>query len=120
MRVGAEDAVAQFLLQPGHQRERDHERHDADGDAQRGDERDDGNEGLLALGEQIPQRDVELERRVQGQSRFRISGNRMTSRIEGLFVRSITSRSTPTPSPAVGGRPYSSAWMEASSISWAS
>jgi hypothetical protein len=33
----------------------------------------------------------------------------MTSRIEGLFVSSITSRSMPTPSPAVGGSPYYSA-----------
>ena len=36
-------------------------------------------------------------------------GNRMTSRIDGLSVSSITSRSMPIPSPAVGGRPDSSA-----------
>src|SRR6185436_16658196 len=36
--------------------------------------------------------------------RARISGNRMTSRIDALLVSSITSRSMPTPSPAVGGR----------------
>ena len=41
----------------------------------------------------------------------RISGNRMTSRIDGLLVSSMTSRSMPTPSPAVGGSPYSSARM---------
>ena len=34
-------------------------------------------------------------------------GNRITSRIDGLSVRSITRRSTPIPSPAVGGSPYS-------------
>ena len=39
----------------------------------------------------------------------RISGNRMTSRIDGWSVSSITRRSMPIPSPAVGGRPYSSA-----------
>src|SRR5215467_2517062 len=45
------------------------------------------------------------------QLRGLMSGNRMTSRIEGLFVRSITRRSIPTPSPPVGGRPYSRARM---------
>ena len=38
-----------------------------------------------------------------------MSGNRMTSRMEGWSVSSMTRRSTPMPSPAVGGRPYSSA-----------
>ena len=36
-------------------------------------------------------------------------GNSSTSRIDGVFVNSITMRSTPMPSPAVGGKPYSSA-----------
>ena len=36
-------------------------------------------------------------------------GNSSTSRIDGEFVNSITMRSTPMPSPAVGGIPYSSA-----------
>src|SRR6185436_13838468 len=39
----------------------------------------------------------------------RICGNRITSRIEALSVNSITRRSIPMPSPAVGGRPYSRA-----------
>ena len=110
VRVRAEDAIAQLLLQPGHQRQRDDERHDADRHAERRDERDDGDERLLALGEQVAQRDVQLEGDVHA-SRLRISGNRITSRIDGLLVSSITSRSMPTPSPAVGGRPYSSARM---------
>ena len=38
-------------------------------------------------------------------------GNSRTSRIDGESVRNITSRSIPIPSPAVGGRPYSSAVM---------
>ncbi len=38
-------------------------------------------------------------------------GKRITSRIEGLSVNSITSRSMPMPSPAAGGIPYSSARM---------
>src|SRR6185312_12768867 len=36
-------------------------------------------------------------------------GNRTTSRIDAASVSSITRRSMPMPSPAVGGRPYSSA-----------
>ncbi len=36
-------------------------------------------------------------------------GNRMTSRMLWVSVRSITRRSIPMPRPAVGGRPYSSA-----------
>ena len=42
-------------------------------------------------------------------SRRRMCGNKMTSRIDGLPVRTITRRSMPIPSPPVGGRPYSSA-----------
>jgi hypothetical protein len=39
------------------------------------------------------------------------SGNRMTSRMDCAFVKSIASRSMPIPSPAVGGMPCSSARM---------
>src|SRR5436309_2774158 len=39
----------------------------------------------------------------------RISGKRITSRIEGELVNNITRRSMPSPSPAVGGIPYSKA-----------
>lgn len=39
----------------------------------------------------------------------RICGNKITSRMEGLSVNSITKRSIPIPSPAVGGMPYSRA-----------
>jgi lysyl-tRNA synthetase class 2 len=38
-----------------------------------------------------------------------IWGNRITSRMEAALVSSITSRSMPIPSPAVGGMPYSRA-----------
>ena len=37
------------------------------------------------------------------------SGNKITSRIEAQSVKSITKRSIPMPSPAVGGKPYSNA-----------
>ena len=40
----------------------------------------------------------------------------MTSRIDALFVSSITSLSTPRPIPAVGGMPYSSAVTKSSSM----
>ena len=39
----------------------------------------------------------------------RIAGNRITSRTEGWPVISMTRRSTPMPSPPVGGMPYSRA-----------
>src|SRR5215468_4416651 len=43
--------------------------------------------------------------------RGRKVGKAITSRIEGLSVSSITSRSMPTPSPPQGGSPYSRAPM---------
>ena len=62
VRVRSEDAIAQLLLEPGHDRERDDHRHHADADAERRDERDDGDERLLAFREQIAERDVQFER----------------------------------------------------------
>src|SRR5262249_3179740 len=140
--IRSEDAVAQLLLQTGHQGERDHQRHHADGDAERRDERDHRDERLFAFGEEVSKRDMKLERNAFGgggsggrrdgrrrreplarwvsggrrtlraiHSRFLISGKRITSRIDGLLVSSITRRSMPTPSPPVGGSPYSSARM---------
>ncbi len=38
-------------------------------------------------------------------------GNKITSRIDAEFVNSMTRRSMPMPSPAVGGKPYSIARM---------
>lgn len=46
-----------------------------------------------------------------------IVGNNRTSLIEPESVRSITSRSSPNPSPPVGGIPYSRAVMKSSSTS---
>ena len=45
----------------------------------------------------------------------RIVGKAMTSRIDGLLVKSITSRSMPMPSPPAGGMPYSSASTKSAS-----
>ena len=53
--------------------------------------------------------------RGEGHHSGRICGNRMTSRIEGELVSSITRRSMPMPQPPVGGRPYSRARMKSAS-----
>ena len=45
-----------------------------------------------------------------------MKGKKMASRIEGEFVRIITSRSNPKPMPEVGGIPYSNARMKSVSI----
>jgi SagB-type dehydrogenase family enzyme len=50
-----------------------------------------------------------------GQSSLRSDGNRMTSRMLGESVSSITSRSMPMPQPPVGGMPISRAWMKSAS-----
>jgi hypothetical protein len=44
-----------------------------------------------------------------GRHRGRKVGKAITSRIDGLSVNSMTSRSMPMPSPPQGGSPYSSA-----------
>jgi hypothetical protein len=64
MRARPEDPIAQLTLQSRHERERDDERHDANRDADRGDQRDERDERLLALGEQIAEGDEEFERHV--------------------------------------------------------
>ncbi len=58
VRGGPENARLQLALQPGHQRERDDERHHADGDAERRHERDDGDEDLPAFGQKVAERDL--------------------------------------------------------------
>src|SRR2546421_1232381 len=61
----------------------------------------------------------ELERQHRYTSDF-MTGKRITSRIDGWSVRSMTRRSTPIPSPPHGGSPYSTARRKSSSIGWAS
>ena len=58
---GAEDPIAQLSQQPCHQRERHHERHHPDHDAERRHQRDDGDERLPAPRQQIAESDVEFE-----------------------------------------------------------
>src|ERR1700730_15140939 len=75
--------------------------HHADADAE------DGGEGA-APDAQISEGDAKLERHKWGYLGL-MCGNRITSRMDLLLVNNITRRSTPSPSPAVGGKPYSSA-----------
>src|SRR5690606_38586240 len=122
VRAGAENPVPQLSLQPRHQRQRDDERGDPHRHAERRDQGDDGDERLAPPGEQVPEGDVQLERHRRYRAYSlphppppyglrRMWGKRMTSRIDWLFVSTITSRSMPMPSPPVGGSPYCSARM---------
>src|SRR5437773_1798251 len=61
----------------------------------------------------------EFERQHRYASDF-MTGKRITSRIDGRSVRSMTRRSTPIPSPPHGGSPYSTARRKSSSIGCAS
>ncbi len=67
-----------------------------------------GNKDLLPLGPEITQADKEFVGHQCPPSSFVLMwGKRMTSRMEALSVKSMTSRSIPIPSPAVGGMAYS-------------
>lgn len=91
-------------LEPGQERDRDDERRDAQGEARERGAGDDADLGVAAGGPEVPPRQEEGDQR--GSPFGRMSGKRITSRIEGEPVKSIASRSIPTPSPAVGGMPY--------------
>lgn len=69
--------------------------------------RDDADLRVPARGEEVAAGEEDLDQRAVPFGR--ISGKRMTSRIDREFVKSIARRSIPTPSPAVGGIPYESA-----------
>ena len=134
--VGHEDAVAQVVAQTVHHAEHHDERHDADRDAA---DRDHGaeRERPRPAAPQVPHGDPALRgaraagahgrglaweagARRRHHPSGRMAGKRITSRMEGWSVSTISSRSTPTPSPPVGGMPYSSARMKSASSSWAS
>ena len=61
VRRRADDAVAQFALQPGHQRERDDQRHHADRDPRRRNDRNQRQERLLAAGDEVAEGEEEFE-----------------------------------------------------------
>ena len=98
--------LLQILVEAGHHPDDDNQGHDPHGDPGHGDEGAERQEAFLAPKEAQAH---EGFKKTQGYLSGRSSGNRMTSRMEGESVRSITSRSMPIPSPAVGGRPCSRA-----------
>lgn len=108
MRVRAEDFVPDVGGEPVVDAEHHDQRGDADGDAEHGHGGNDIDEGLLAPREEVAQGYKEFKTHTGQDSCFN-SGKKMTSRMDGESVRSMTRRSMPMPSPAAGGMPYSKA-----------
>ena len=108
--VDAQDLGFQVLVEPGHDaddHDQGHDPHRHPGDGKDGGQ---GNEALLpSYPPQHAQGHKGLEK-AHGYFSGRSRGKRMTSRMEGESVRSITSRSMPMPSPAAGGMPCSRAY----------
>src|SRR5207253_10782765 len=101
-----------------HHREHKHESRHGEKDPTDADPHDQGQVRPRHAGAQIAQAEEQLEGEPAphgtplspgGAASGRRCGNRMTSRIDGALVKSITRRSMPIPSPAAGGMPYSSA-----------
>ena len=107
VRVEAEDLVAQILLEAGHDGEHDVQRGDADRHPEERDGGDEGEERAAPAGAEVTEADEEFPAHDVGSGRS--CGKRITSRMEVAPVSTITRRSTPMPSPAVGGSPCSSA-----------
>jgi len=107
MRLCAQELGRDVILKAVHHGKDYDQRHDADGYAYHGQTGSKADEALALLGPEIFLGNDELES--QDDSPFRSRGKRMTSLMEGLSVKSITSRSMPMPSPAAGAMPYSSA-----------
>src|ERR1019366_9947042 len=103
MRRLGEEPAPHVRLEPREERERHDERRDAERESEERRERDDSHLRVAPRREKIPAGEKE------GDHFGRIKGNRITSRIDGEFVKSMARRSIPMPSPAVGGIPYESA-----------
>src|SRR5581483_378812 len=99
----------------GHDPERADQRRHAERDAGDRDERVQRDRPLPAPGPQVAEPDEDFVRHRAHDFSGRSWGNRITSRIDAWFVKSMTRRSMPMPSPAVGGMPYSSARRKSSS-----
>ena len=108
--VDAEDLVLQLLGEAGHHPDDDDQGHDPHGHPGGGDEGAERQEAFLTFDSPEEAQGHEGFKKTQDYLSGLSSGNRMTSRMEGESVRSITRRSMPMPSPAVGGRPCSRAW----------
>ena len=125
VRGDAQQAVADRLAKSGVHRERDHQRGHARRHADHRQQRDKPQHRRPVRRTQIPQRHQPFEAHlvvaarqtvpdssaaaVRAADSARNSGNRITSRMACESVSSITSRSMPMPSPAVGGSPWLSA-----------
>src|SRR4029450_13968964 len=106
VRIETEDLLAQLVLEAGHDREHDEQRRHADRHPRQR-ERGDQREKRPPPVSQVPHPDCQLP--AHGRLSGRSGGKRRPARRADTPASSITSRSMPTPSPAVGGRPYSSA-----------
>ena len=122
VRGDAEQAIANRLTKSGVHRERDYQRRDACRHSHNCKQCNDSQHRRPVRRPQIPQRHEPFEAHfgsplavasASGGSSdsLRKSGKSTTSRIACESVSSITSRSMPTPSPAVGGKPCESARM---------
>ena len=89
-------------LEPGEERERADEGRDAEDEPDERGRRDDPDLRVAPRGEEVAAGEEGFRQRA---AFGRMSGKRMTSRIEREPVKSMASRSMPTPSPAVGGIP---------------
>ena len=111
---------------PGHDGEHDDEGADAQEDAAHADPDEEREVGALPARAEVAQAQEQLEGQaathgppggpgssvassVAPAASGRRWGKRITSRIDGWLAKSMTSRSIPIPSPAVGGMPYSRA-----------
>src|SRR5205085_11797125 len=99
------EPLLDLSLQAGKQRDRDEQRGDADGQTEHADARHHDRVRAAACAPEITAGDARFDH-----ARGRINGKRITSRIDDETVRIIATRAMPTPSPAVGGMPYSSAF----------
>src|SRR5690606_19386141 len=103
IRTPDQDLVAQVILHPGHHAVDDDERAHAHDDSAYGDRADEREEARAAAAPQVAPGDAQLELRHSGRS----VGKSITSRMLGVPVRYMKSRSIPIPTPPIGGIPYS-------------
>ena len=108
VRIRAENLVADIRREPVVDAEDHHERGHAYGHAEHGHGRNDVDEGLLAPRKEVAQGYEEFKTH-RCQHSCLSSGKKITSRMDGESVSSMTRRSMPMPSPAAGGMPYSRA-----------
>jgi len=92
------------VLEAREEREREDERRDPEDEPDERRGRDDADLSVPPRGEEVTAGEQGFRQRPAAFGRM--SGKRMTSRIDREPVKSIARRSMPPPSPAVGGMPY--------------